>query len=310
MHDKQTWTPISKRIRQCLRKRQSRGATPNLQNVKFIVSQSALEKWLPAAMAVSQPKTAFSAPIRIMLGEAVDLARFTSAYWEPVKDPSGNILRPGLALAGAKLSPTIGSEILELQDALQSANTSYLLTVAPTQPDVRARAQFVLSEIAAALEWWLDDGIDDDRDQQLASLKSEYADGSTAADSLAAELSDYAALARQEAAGLQGLGGFEMTLVDEAENLAHQLRERPTTPVSPENTRRALDVRNRVATLLVDRMAQVRSAARFVFRNQPQIAREASSAYERRRRHARKAIAANKATTPATSDVKTTQQAS
>jgi hypothetical protein len=106
------------------------------------------------------------------------------------------------------LPATIGAEILELHDALQTANTSYLLTVAPTQPDVRARAQFVLSEIASALEWWLDDSVEDDRDQQLASLKSEYA-----------------------------------------------------TPLSPENTRRALDVRNRVATLLVDRVAQVRGRA-------------------------------------------------
>ena len=61
-----------------------------------------------------------------------------------------------------------------------------------------------------------------------------------------------------------------------------ELRERP--PMSPENTRRALDVRNRVATLLVDRMGLVRSAALFVFRNQPDIAREAGSAFERRRR--------------------------
>ena len=44
--------------------------------------------------------------------------------------------------------------------------------------------------------------------------------------------------------------------------------------MSPENTRRALDVRNRGATLLVDRMGLVRSAVRFVFRNQPEIARE------------------------------------
>jgi hypothetical protein len=280
---------------------------PNLQKVVNHMSQSALDKWLPAAMAVAEVRTAFAVPIRIMLGEAVDLARFTSAYWEPVKDSSGKVLRPGLVLAGPKLSASIGSDMLELQDALQTANTSYLLTVAPTQPDVRARAQFVLSEIAAALEWWLDDGVDDDRDQQLASLKSEYADGSTAADTLAAELSDYAALARQEAKGLDGLGGFDMALVDEAEALARQLRERPTTPVSPENTRRALDVRNRVATLLVDHMTQVRAAARFVFRNQPEIARESTSAFERRRRNARRASVANKAAS-ATTDPKPSEQ--
>ena len=66
--------------------------------------------------------------------------------------------------------------------------------------------------------------------------------------------------------------------------------------MSPENTRRALDVRNRVATLLVDRMGLVRSAVRFVFRNQPEIARESGSAFARRRRAAARR---NKPNTPA-----------
>jgi len=65
----------------------------------------------------------------------------------------------------------------------------------------------------------------------------------------------------------------------------------PTTPASPENTRRALDIRNRVATLLVDRVNLVRSAARFVFRNQPDIVRLSTSAFERRRRKAQRAKA-------------------
>ncbi len=265
------------------------------------MSQSILEKWMEQATALARVKTAFSTPIRVLLGEAVDLARFTSAYWEPVKDAAGKILRPGLAQAGPKLSATIGSEILELQDALQAANTNYLLTVAPAQPNVRARAQFVLGEIIAALGWWLNDGVQDDRDKQLAAVKAEYARGSTSADSLAAELSDYTALARQEAAGLEGLGGFEFALIDEAESLARQLRERPTSPTSPENTRRTLDIRNRVATLLLDRMGQVRAAARFVFRNYPEIARESSSAFERRRRSLRKASDKSKNNTPVAS---------
>jgi len=40
------------------------------------MSQSALDKWLPAAMAVGHVKTTFAAPMRVVLGEAVDLARF------------------------------------------------------------------------------------------------------------------------------------------------------------------------------------------------------------------------------------------
>jgi hypothetical protein len=84
------------------------------------------------------------------------------------------------------LRPPFGTDILELQEAVQTAQTDYLLAVAPIQADVRSRAEFVLSELTAALEWWLDDGVEDDRDRQLASLKAEYADGSASADSLAA----------------------------------------------------------------------------------------------------------------------------
>jgi hypothetical protein len=251
-----------------------------------------LEKWQAAAVALPVVKANFSLPMRVLLGEAVDAARFVHAYWEPVKDSSGKLLRPGLSQAGGRLTASVGTEILELQEGLQTAQTAYLLTVAPAQADVRARAEFVLSELTAALEWYLDDGVEDERDQQLASLKAEYADNSTSTDSLAAELADYAALARQEEPGLAGLGGFDVALITEAEQLSRQLRERPTTPVPAENTRRALDMRNRFATLLVERITTVRAAARFVFRNHPAIAREVGSAYAKRQRAAARRAAA------------------
>jgi hypothetical protein len=256
------------------------------------VSREAIKKWDTEASALLVVRTNFDQPMRVILGEAVDTARFIQTYWTPVLDVAGKVLRPGLSQAGAKLSPTIGVEILELQDGLQTAQTDYLLTVAPAQPDVRARAEYVLGELTAALEWLFDDGVEDDRDRQLAALKAEYADNSTSTDSMAAELSDYAALARQEAKGLEGLGGIELSLIDEAEQLAKQLRERPTTPVPAENTRRALEVRNRLATLLVERIATVRAAARFVFRNHPQIVREVGSSYVRRKRAAARRAAA------------------
>jgi hypothetical protein len=40
--------------------------------------------------------------------------------------------------------------------------------------------------------------------------------------------------------------------------------------------RRAHDPRNRIASLLIDRTALVRYAARFVFRNHPEIARQST----------------------------------
>ena len=88
-------------------------------------------------------------------------------------------------------------------------------------------------------------------------------------------------------------------MIAEGETLARQLRERPTTQTSPENTRRALDIRNRVATLLVDKMSLVRAGARFVFRNQPEIARLSTSTFERRRRRAQRAKASTQESAPA-----------
>jgi hypothetical protein len=47
-----------------------------------------------------------------------------------------------------------------------------------------------------------------------------------------------------------------------------------------------------LATVLARELANVRSAARFVFRHHPALVREAASAYERRVRAARKRAAA------------------
>jgi len=212
-------------------------------------------------------------------------------------------LRPGLSDAGAKLSPAIGTEILELQQAVQTAHTEYVLTVAPMHNEVRARAQDVLREITAALGWWLNDTVVDDRHRQLAALKAEHAGGSSSANAVATALADYAALARQETEGLEGLGSFDTALIAQAEMLSRQLRECPTRRTVPENTRRALDMRNRVATLLVDRMGQVRAAARYVFRRQRVIALEAGSAFERRRRSASRAAGKSKRSSPANPSV-------
>ncbi|WP_437939441.1 hypothetical protein [Sorangium sp. So ce341] len=61
----------------------------------------------------------------------------------------------------------------------------------------------------------------------------------------------------------------------------------------------ALLLRNKLAALLVERMGLVRSAARFVFRSQPEIVREVTSAYERRKRAAARRSKAQPGPAPA-----------
>ena len=77
-----------------------------------------------------------------------------------------------------------------------------------------------------------------------------------------------------------------------------RLRERSAvrlTESSVNEQQAVLALRNRLITLLLDRMRRVRAAARYVFRNHPEIARRATSTYERRRRARSRAQAATEA---------------
>jgi len=84
---------------------------------------------------------------------------------------------------------------------------------------------------------------------------------------------------------MDGVGEFDASLIHEATELAARLRELPAGPKPRSNAEtRALECRNRLLLLLTRRGKRVRSAARYVFRNHPEIARQAMSSYERRRR--------------------------
>ena len=148
--------------------------------------------------------------------------------------------------------------------------------------DPVGRATYLASEIDAAIAFLFDDGIEDEKDGKLAAIRAAHADTGTSANALAAELADYVKLASEHRAALDGLGGFDAALIGEAKELVAQLREH--APIESAEADEALDERNRLITLLQRRVGLVRAAARFVFRRDPAIIREVTSAYERRRR--------------------------
>lgn len=151
-----------------------------------------------------------------------------------------------------------------------------------------------LSEITAVLEFLFDDGVEDERDAQLARAKQAN-DDTTAQLALASALTDYSNLGDHYRDEIDGLGDFDVAMLDEAKELAAALRKRSTqgTAAAKKKSSAAIDWRNRLATVLAREVASVRSAARFVFRHHPALVREAASAYERRVRAARKRAAAN-----------------
>ncbi|KYF64360.1 hypothetical protein [Sorangium cellulosum] len=250
-----------------------------------------LDLWMKEALASpGNGELSISVPLHVLFGEAVDIARFHKTYWKPeVKD--GKVVRRGLEMAARKkkngdaLTAKTGEELLSLQRAAVEAGTRYLLAVDPKKASPFERGQVVLDEITATLEWLFDDGVEDENDARLAKLGQAHADDPATADALALALDDYAALAAPHREAMDDLGGFDVAMLDEARELAAALRARLTENAGlGEKAREARVLRNKVIGLLLARMSTVRAAARFVFRDRPDIVREATSAYERRRR--------------------------
>src|SRR5262245_15840213 len=118
-----------------------------------------LEKWTGPALALESAPDRVGFPVHILSGEAVDVARFLETHWRARRDAEGHVLRPGLEQASGRgrFHAGIGQEILELQEAMQAAQTQYLITVAPPSESPAERAEFVLGELRATLEFLLDD---------------------------------------------------------------------------------------------------------------------------------------------------------
>ncbi len=251
----------------------------------------AFDKWAEAALS-SDAAERMNIPLYVLMNEAVDLARFAEHYWAAKRDAKGKITQPGLELAARKegLSENPTADLLGLQEALQTAQTRYLLTVEPESDSPGDRGEIILGELRATLEYFFDDGVQNEDDVRLARLEEQHAQPLAQA-ALAGALEDYAALADLHRKPLEGFGGFDVELIDEARAVAKQIREASASRVagaSVTEQRSALELRNQIASLLLQKMNRVRAAARFVFRNDPAIVRRATSAYERRRRAARR----------------------
>lgn len=246
------------------------------------MGREALAIWTPAAMALTSVRSSFSAPVHVLTNEAVELSRFCRDYWLPRSDGADS--SPGLSAAVDLLGPDIADDLVSLQDALHSANTDYLLTVPPLRAGLRTRAEQVLSDLVAAVEWLLDDANRTQTDQALSALRQKHSYHVYSGDWLACGLEDYAGLASRLRARLVGLQGFNMSLIDDGHHLARELNQIRLLADSSSKSAEALDLRNRIATLLVDRMGLLRSTVCSVFRNFPAIVRLTASTFELRNR--------------------------
>ena len=247
-------------------------------------------RWIEVARTHSQ-ELKLSRPFHVLMGEAVDAAREFEANFEPKIDPATQkVERRGLNSVNTagheRLPATSGEELHSIQKACQHAQSQYVfVSGAVAQHDLMAKGRFLLSEITAVLDYYLDDGVEDENDAAFASVKEEHADDPQSADALASALDDYVGLAKPFEAELDGLAGFEVEYLTEATTTAVQLRLKPATAQGlAEEAAEWIALRNQLTNLLRDRVREINRAGKLVFRDRPEIARKFASAYERRRR--------------------------
>ncbi len=251
--------------------------------------------WAVEAAQLPSDDFKLNVPLYACLGEAQDTARYFDEHYEADKKAG----RPGFASAG--LPRDLGEQIEALVHEVSLANSAYHKAIDPKiDASKLERAAFLLDEIGAAMEFLLDDGVEDDDDRRLANVQGAHKDDPFTADALALALEDYANLAEDYEKRLDGLGDFDVALLAEARALAKELRAMPpSNPAASAASKTALGFRNRLLQLLDQRVRRVRAAARYVFRRHPELARQAGSAYERKRRvEARRAKAKEKAAEP------------
>jgi len=250
---------------------------------------SDLERWTDEARTIPREQAASKMPIHVQTSEAVDLSKVVVRYWAAEMDSrTGAVVRPGLESLGERLPATTAEDLLSQQRALQEAQTAYLLAAGQRATDPEPRARFVFRELVLALKFLFDDGVEDQKDAHLASVQASHARRPNTTYAFAMDLQSHATLAQAHEAELKGLGGFDVALIPEAFELTAALRSKPTIArvYADPRPQEALRLRNQLSALLARTVSNTRRAIRFVFRNHPEVIRESTSAYERRKRAA------------------------
>jgi hypothetical protein len=202
--------------------------------------------------------------LRLLLEDAREIARAKARHeWDE-------------ASAQASAAAASVPELEEIAQALEQAHNAYLLAVDPSDGELTPRAHFVVDEIASALEFLFVHQTRNLGNPRLARLAEMHKADPDTPFALAVKLMDYVELAGPQRAALEKLGGFDASLIDEASDLAIELRQRGPAGERSAEARAARHRCNQLATLLQRKVAAVRNAARFVFRNRPEVLREFS----------------------------------
>jgi hypothetical protein len=256
--------------------------TPTRSNIEELVS-----RW-DARTSELAPERA-SVPLHVLLGDAVDLAAFVEAHYEPVV--VGHALVPGLASVEPEIEITreTARELIELQRAIAYVHSEHGVRSDTMGANPLARADRILAELRASLAFLLEGSGDAEGEHTLRRLR-EAARASRAHDAVAMVLEGYVALASRYEPRLAAIGVSE-GLLDDAIAEAHVLRLRSANRIrATHGDEDMIRLRNRLIAALNARLRLVRRAIRYVFREHPELASHAASGYSRIRRAASSSV--------------------
>jgi hypothetical protein len=216
----------------------------------------------------------------VLWDEAVDLAHLLRDTWDGFPGVDGKVVVPGFS--GMLQNASVAKDLLELVGAIQHADARYRLS-ATRGPAPIPEARHVLSELRAALAWVASDPGAEKVREVLPRLARIHGRARSLV-VLAAALYDYAELAERQGGKLRAIASYDPGLVGEARALADALREHHAGATAYTDRKKWREARDRLVLVLDDRVTEVRLAARYLFRHHPALLRQATSAYERKRK--------------------------
>lgn len=223
-----------------------------------------------------------SVPHGVFFGESVDVAGKAEMYWSPKGE--GALAVPGLTQAGPRMFEGIPSKVVDLVKLGQEAHVDYLLTVNPSaSKELLLQVQTLTDKIESVLEYVFDDGVEDEKDAQLAAVK---ANDSDTIDGMALDLEEVVGLATLHLDLMKTVPLFDEAWLAQGKAAAEALRALPPGRYSTPEAKAKIGRRNQIFSLIAKNVREIRAAARLVFSSHPDIYRQFTSAYERRRRTA------------------------
>ncbi len=242
--------------------------------------ETLVQSW--SERALEAPALQLRMPLSVYLEEANELAQLMDRHLDPLSEQGRDYPGIGPVLDERTLTWDTPAEIRQIVSVVSSlqarAHTQGALHHPPSLSQIRReRAAWM-----HALRYLFEQQNNEGGQAQLKVLRQSFKAQSRQATS--ASLLDVLNLAEQHIEALKRLG-FDEGRLGYARHLPEQLNQTATAHQNARTVQsQQLDARNRLLSLLDERVQAVRRAFRFVFRDYPEVLESTQSRYARQRR--------------------------